>query len=1144
MTHKAARIAAQAAFAGLLAILFQVTSFGQAITGSISGTVQDSSGAAVTSATVTLTEVATGVERKSSANDRGDFVLNGVPPGVYAAKIEASGFKTFVIPSINLTASEKLALPPTVLEVGATHETVTVTADAAVVQTASGERSSVLNSAQMDQLMDNGRSALSIITLMPGVVTTSSGGYNVSGLRRSQINITSDGINLMEAGSEYQTNTTVGMDAVSEIKVLTSNYQAEFGRKAGGSVQMVTKSGTRDFHGLFSYYKQNEEFNANTWGNNRVGVIKPIDRLNLYTFNIGGPVYIPHVFNTRKQKLFFFWNEEFRPASGVSALYQSTVPTAAERGGDFSQSTLKPKDPTTGAAYPGGIIPPSAIDPNGQALLKYLPAANFDNTAISRGSYNYVNQLKTHNPSRLDLVKIDMPVSSADSLSVNVTLNSANQSTPNPFGVSAGYPVVIGGLVSPRKFASVRYVHIFSPTLVNEITTGFTYGRTYDGTDPAARSVIQRSTVGFNVSQFSPAANPLNLIPGFSFGSAIPNSTGPTFDLRYPVDNGRRNLDFGDNLSKVYKNHSIKVGLYFERLWVIEGLAASNFPGTLDFSSNTANPFDTGNPYANALTGTFNRYQEASARPDPVMLANTIEWFAQDTWKVSRRLTLDYGLRFSIIQPWGEAANTMTELVPSLFDPSQAVKLIRPAIVNGARVGVSPVNGQVYPAALIGAYAPGSGNFLNGVIYANGNSGYPPQFMNGSGVKLGPRIGFAYDIFGNGKTAVRGGFGIGYDRVSDGLAGLNSTAGQYPLIQTPNVYYGKLSSFLSGSGFVFPANTVTLDKSGKIPAAYTMSLGVQQNLGYGVLLDVGYAGSLGRNLYWQQNLAPVPFGADFLAQNQDPSKPGSPLPATFLQAFPGYANVNLRDPGASSNYHSLQVSATRRFARGLQFGANWTWSKAMDFVDADTTAVSTLISPRIWNYGPAGFDRTHVLNINWLYDIPSGYLRGKVLTAILGHWQFNGIAAFISGGPLGVTAATTTGADITGSPTDPLTRANITGSAVLPKDKRSVYAFFNTSVFQLPALGTPGNAANTEFRGPGTNNWNMSLLKTFVALHERLHFEFRAEAYNVFNHTQYSTLDTTARFNPATGGQTNLTFGQVTAAASPRIMQMALRFLF
>jgi hypothetical protein len=226
----------------------------------------------------------------------------------------------------------------------------------------------------------------------------------------------------------------------------------------------------------------------------------------------------------------------------------------------------------------------------------------------------------------------------------------------------------------------------------------------------------------------------------------------------------------------------------------------------------------------------------------------------------------------------------------------------------------------------------------------------------------------------------------------------------------------------------------------------------------------------------------------------------------------------------------MQVSLTRRFANRLEFGAAWTWSKATDFVDTDTAAVSTLVSPRVWNYGLAGFDRTHVVKINWLYNLPGSGLKMKPARYVLGNWQINGIASFISGAPLGVTATTTTGADITGSPTDPLTRPDVTGKAVLAKSDRTVYKYFETSVF-LPVIGTTGNQAKTVFRGPGVNNFDISLLKT-IPIYHRARVEFRAEAYNAFNHTQYTTLDTTARFNPANGAQTNDMFGQVTAAGA------------
>jgi hypothetical protein len=1130
--------------------------FAQTITGSMSGSLRDGSGLAVPGASVTITHVATATQRAAKTNEQGDFVFNSVSPGEYQVVVQAAGFKTFEKQEVHLTASERLSLGDIVLEVGSQAEKITIVADAAVVQTTSSERSAVITTSQMEGLLNLGRSPLAVLTLVPGVVDAGPGGIglNVLGGRTVSNNLTLDGISLIESGNEAQTNLTVSMDAVAEVKVLTSNYQAEFGRKAGGNIQLVSKSGARQFHGLGSYFKRHEQFNANTWSNNRLGVAKPRSRFNNWVYAIGGPVYIPKLFNQNRQKLFFYWLQEFRPQRGSSPVFQSTVPTALERIGDFSQSIdqnnrpISVIDPVTRLPFAGNIIPANRVDANGKAILNLFPLPNFSDRVASRGTYNYVNQLATESPSRYDTLKLDYQIRSNDSLSINFSDNQSDSLVPNPLGISggtaaltsAGWPVLVGGLKGFRYFSSIRYQHIFSPTLIHEATVGFTFGRTFQHTADEELQKIQRNKSGLTISQFSPAANALNLLPVLSFGG-VPNAASLSFEQRFPFDNGRRNLDFSDTISKILGSHSIKAGLYYERTWVIEGPAASNFSGNFDFGVNASNPLDTGYAYSNAGLGVFNRYQEASSRPSPVLLTNSVEWFVQDSWKVNRRLTLDYGMRFSWILPWGEASNTMAGFVPGRFDPKRQVQLIAPALSGTTRVGISPVNGQIYPASLIGAVAPGSGDLENGIVRANKDTSYPAQLVDDRGVQFAPRVGFAYDVFGTGRTAVRAGFGMGYDRLGTDIIGLSSVAAQYPLIQTPSVFYGQLSTFLASAGFVFPSNVVGLDRKGKNPATMTMSLGIQQDIGHGISVDVAYAGSLGRNLIWTRNLSSIPFGANFDPRNADPTNTRVPLPPTFLRSYLGYGDINLKEPAASSNYHSLQVNATRRFTRGLEFGAAWTWSKSMDFADGAGTTVSNLISRRIWNYGLAGFDRTHVVKVNWLWDIPKSRLKWTVAKAVLDNWQVNGIASFISGAPLGITATTSTGIDITGSPTDSY-RTVVTGNPILSKDKRTVSRFFDTSVFKLPAVGTPGNAAKTVIRGPGTNNWDLAVMKNFN-IRERARLQFRAEMYNAFNHTQYNAVDTTARFDPL-GNQVNTQFGQLTNAAAPRTMQLALRFMF
>ena len=311
-------------------------------------------------------------------------------------------------------------------------------------------------------------------------------------------------------------------------------------------------------------------------------------------------------------------------------------------------------------------------------------------------------------------------------------------------------------------------------------------------------------------------------------------------------------------------------------------------------------------------------------------------------------------------------------------------------------------------------------------------------------------------------------------------------------------------------------------------------------LGTGTVVDVGYVGSLGRHLYWRRNLNAIPFGANFLPQNADPAAANTPLPQAFLRPYLGYTNINFAEAAGNSSYHSLQVTANRRFARGVEFGLSWTWSKAMDYNDTDDGGVSSLVSARVWNYGLAAFDRTHVVKLNWLYDAPKFRVPAAV-GLVTNGWQLSGILTMSSGSPLGVGYSTVNAVDITGSPTDGA-RVVVTGNPVLAKSERTFSRFFHTGVFALPARGTIGNSARTVIRGPGINNFDLAVFKNF-GIREPVRVQLRAEAYNAFNHTQFAGLDNAARFD-AQGRQVNARFGELTSARSARIMQLAVRFYF
>lgn len=383
--------------------------FSQTVAGSISGSVTDSSGSAVPGAQLKLVHVATGAERDAQTNDLGDFVFPGVQPGEYRVEVSKAGFKSLAREGVFLSAAERLSIGNLVLELGVLAEKVTVTAQGTAVQVASGERSADLNSAQVEELLVRGRNVTSMLGLLPGVVdpavnqpdsptNNSASSFNVMGNRTYSNNMSIDGVTINQTGGAPNTMLPMPMDSIAEVKALTSNYQPEYGRLVGANIQLVTKSGTRDFHGGVSYFKRNEEFNANNFFSNLNGVPTPRYRYNTWGYTLGGPVYIPGKLNRNRDKLFALWSHEYWPQNTPSALASITVPTALERAGDFSKSVdvngalIPIKDPLTGLPFAGNVIPASRIDHNGQALLNVFPTPNFLNTAISKGAYNYVSQ--------------------------------------------------------------------------------------------------------------------------------------------------------------------------------------------------------------------------------------------------------------------------------------------------------------------------------------------------------------------------------------------------------------------------------------------------------------------------------------------------------------------------------------------------------------------------------------------------------------------------------------------------------------------------------------------------------------------------------------------------------------------------------
>ena len=1147
-THS--RRANRAATALLFLTLGAGLVFGQATTGAIFGSVTDASGSIIPQVEIKLVSITNGSQRTVQTTNSGEFVFDSIQPGEYSVTMKASGFKTLERKGIQLSPSERLALGNLALELGGVDQHITVTAEGAAVQTGSSEHSTSITAEQTEDLPVYGRTVTSLLGIAPGVVDpvgagsrslggTNATNFNVSGNRSTSNNFAVDGVTMSALGGAANGTFMPSMESISEVKVLQSNYQAEYGRLSGSEVQLVTKSGTLQYHGMGMYYGRNEFFNASNFFNNRLGLARPVNRFNAMTYNIGGPIWMPVKLPALRNKLFFFWNQEFLPKRVSGNPVNITMPTAAQRSGNFG--TVNVTDPDTGKVFPGNVVPTSRIDPNGLALLNVFPLPNTPGST----AYNYVSQATTNEPVKLATLKLDFNARASDVFSFTLLGNWETDNGPANSaavtGLTIGFPLFKGLITKTTgEMVSGHYTHIFSPTIVNQLIFGYALdnGPT-DSFEKDALAGLQRATYGFKAGQLSPAGNPLNLLPGMSFaGVNLPPNI--SFDGRFPYYLTRYLTNIADNLTYIAGSHTLKAGFTFEHMRTYDGGNSANFNGTFNFGTNANNPLNTGNPYSNALLGVFNSYTEATYRPVNAPKANGLDTFVEDTWRVTKKLTLDYGIRISWYQPFFIDSNQTAGFAPSQYNPSQAVQLIRPALVGGKSSGVNPVTGQVYSSVLVGFIAPGSGNLTNGMVVAANTPGYPRALVNNMGPLPAPRFGFAYDPFGDGKTAIRGGFGVFYNRPLSNISG----AGSYPIVQTPVVQFGTLSTFTSAQGFISPPSVVALQKDMKASTVMNMSLAVQRRVGWGTVVSAGYVGSQGRHLSWAQDLEPVPLGAQFLPSNANPVLPSTPLPNAFLVPIQGYSAISYKANDATSNYHSLQVSANRRFARGAKFGLAYTWSKALDWVDTDFGAVNNAVPAslfRAWNYGLAGFDRTQILNLNWIWDVPNRKPAMAPVRALINDWHLYGVAQFSKGAPAAVTYSQTNATNITGSPSV-TAKINVTGNPYQLGSEYGPLQAFNPTVFALPAVGTLGNPAKNLIRGPGIENFNISLVKG-IPIWERVHMQFRLEMFNAFNHTQFSAMNTSATFNAA-GVNTNTLFGQYTAARDPRIMQWAVRMQF
>jgi Carboxypeptidase regulatory-like domain len=1170
----------------ILVVLLPKQLAAQSIAGSISGTLVDPSGAVIPAVEVTLISERTSEAHTTVSSDIGEFVFGSVQPGTYTVKAEKTGFRGLNRKGVAVTASERVALGRLQLELGEVSDVVNVTLEGEMINTESADTTGVLASNQLDNIPIRGRDVMSLLRTLPGVSqvapqpwgtgevnsrapegSDSNGGQfgsftpAIGGARLFWNTVTVDGQVGSNSDHPGLFMAAISMDAISETKIISNNYTADYGRNPGSTINLVSKSGSQDFHGNVYGYKRHEKLNANDFFNNRDGLPKPIYRYSTFGFNVGGPIYIPGKFNSDKKKLFFFYSQENWWTKFPPGITQVTVPTAAERLGDFSQTLdqdgklIVIRDPTTGQPFANNIIPSGRINANGQALMNIMPLPNQTDRNLTGGNFNFEWQDTCEIPKMLNALKVDFHPTEKDHFSFLPRRWRADTRAYqcNALGIDGNLPIFKHHYKYLTDSVVMTWTHILGATKVNEFNSGFTgereqgyaanlFGRTVENYFDS----IKRSSIGYTDSQLYPAANDLGIIPGASW-YYVPS--GPAFNAndRLPDDQGYNRFHLTDNFSWIHGAHTLKFGLYYEQNWATDGRHAYCFTGCFDYTNDPNNPGETGWDFSNTLLGNFRQYTESNSRL-PYQARNKIwEWFVQDTWKATSKLTLSYGLRFSRFTPWYVGKGQGAEFVQDRYDSSQAPPLYQPAFdSNGNRVAQNPTTGQFFPEVYIGAFtAPFS---FSGMVVQPDDTTYPRGFTKQQPVQVAPRFGFAYDLSGNGKTAIRGGFGI----VKQAAPSYNnyfwSMVSNPPVQYQAQIFYGNMNTLLDRQGLLYPTSASAIELNSKVPSIYRYSLGIQRELGFGTVVDASYVGNVGRHLIQAIDPNIIPYGARFLPENQDPTSPGNALTDNFYRPIPGYSGIPEIFNGGYSSYNALQVAVNRRFSRGIAFGASYTWSKVMNLNSSggspnDASQVATYRDWRVWNYGPASFDQTQMLVFNYVWDLPkvSRYANNAFVRAVFDNWQLAGVTSFASGLPGTIGMRLTDGVDLTGGGDG--ARTMLIGQPKLSRGERSFDRFFNTDAFGRPPQGYYGDAPVLPVRGPGINNWDITVMKQFKLWSESSNLQFRSEFYNAWNHSQFAFMDRTANFDE-TGKQVNTRFGQLTGSRPSRVIQFSLRLTF
>jgi len=1142
----------------------------------IVGTVSDSSGSVIANVKITITHAETNHTDVLTTNDSGQYVAVDLPVGHYNIKAEASGFKVAEQKGLVLQVGDRTRVDFQLI-LGAATETVTVEANAVRVQADSGEVSSVIDEQQMTQIAVNGRAIYQLAALAPGASSQINGFVNTpvggdasvefNGMRQNH------NIYLLDGGEDDDRGGAGGMsiapstDAIAEFRQLTSNYSADYGLSSAGTMTMVLKSGSSTLHASAWEFDRNDAFDARNFFNPAPQKVSEL-RLNVYGFNVGGPVTFGKLYNPDKKKTFFFYNMEWRKLI-QGGLTNQAVPDPATYGGVFpaaltaaglhtpcsnqvssaiataygaaAQTLSTPSTTgTVGAcddkgtdnavlrAFTNNTIPTALLDPNAQALLKagIFPAPTTGGRFI--GGSNVPTDL------REEVVRIDHNFSSKFSVFGHYIAEQVTQSFGTSLWSGDNVPTVGTTFGNPSRSGVIHTTYAISPTLLNEVAFN------YNGN---VINIVPFSAVGLASVSLPSGYNSTNsrLFSGPNNDNRIPNidlsgGTGAQFEMAsWPWHNKADDYQIRDDISLTKGAHQIKIGGSWALYKKIQDLFGQT-QGGYNFNGNF-----TGNSFADMLLGYANSYGELAVQDHGYW--NNVSWaaYVQDNWRVNKRLTLNLGLRWDGVPHTYEANDRMGNFYPSLYTSANAATFdnnhtICSGPTDPGCTAVSPGLGTSPNSILAGVPL-----YLNG-IGIPGQNGVPKGLVNNHWAAFGPRLGFAYDLSGSGKTVVRGGFGIMYERIQGNdmyNAGPNipfslSVSSNSVLMDNPSV------AIVSGNKVVLPINPASITgldvNDYKLPVSYQYSVGVQHSFAAKTVLSVSYVGNQGRhqNDYRNINLPSESYLPTLYGGANYNVAPGLP--------YPGFNTISLSENEANTHYNGLQIDLNSQLSHDLNLRAFYTLSRAIDPTTGgggggDLSGVSNPYQGWTYDNGPSGYDRTHIAVVDFIYDIPLfRHNDSKLVKSVVGGWQVSGIVTFESGLPLNIALGGAQGGMGVGA----TNRPDMTGSVQYLSGGSSAAngnpIWLTNSAFTAPAAGAWGTLGHNALRGPGRDNWNLSLFKSFTLSESRgSRLELRLESFNTWNHTQFNGIDNTL----ADGN-----FGQVTSAFDPRILQLGGKIYF